>query len=232
MKRIFLAGASGAVGQQLCHLLVRDGWHVTGTTRSTSKTALLRSLGVEPVVVDVFDDDALIRIVTEARPDVVIHQLTDLPPALDPAKMPEALVRNAKLRDVGTRNLVAAAVAAGAHRIIAQSIAFAYAPGPLPYTEEAPLNPESRGVISLENQVLAAPLEGIVLRYGRFYGPKTGFSQPAAGGSVHVDAAANAARLALTYGKRGIYNVAEEDGTVSSQKARAELGWESTFRIP
>lgn len=231
MKRIFLAGASGAVGQRLCSLLVRDGWPVTGTTRSASKVNPLRALGVDPVVVDVFDAESLTQAVVEARPDVVIHQLTDLPPGLDPAQMPEALIRNAHLRDVGTRNLVAAAVQAGVKRLIAQSIAFAYAPGPLPYREDSPLNPGSRGVISLEQQVLAAPLEGIVLRYGRFHGPGTGVEKPPAGGAVHVDAAAEAARLAITHGKRGIYNVAEEDGTVSARKAQQELHWNAGFRI-
>ncbi|GAB3342990.1 NAD(P)-dependent oxidoreductase [Larkinella ripae] len=198
-RRIFLAGATGAVGQRLSRLLVADGWDVIGTTRSAAKTALLRALGIQPVVVDVFDAERLNRVVADVQPFLVIHQLTDLPPGLDPAQLPEALVRNAYLREVGTRNLVTAAVRAGAHRMIAQSIAFAYAPGSQPYTEESPLNPESRGVISLEQQVLTAPLAGIVLRYGRFYGPGTGFDQPAAGGAVHVDAAAEAARLALAH---------------------------------
>lgn len=230
-RRILLAGAGGAVGQRLCKLLFEDGWLVIGTTRSASKTALLRNLGVEPVVVDVFDEESLNRIVAEARPEVVIHQLTDLPPALNPARMPEALVRNAHLRDVGTRNLVTAAVAAGARRLIAQSIAFTYAPGPEPYTEASPLNPESRGVIRLEQQVLNAPLEGIVLRYGRFYGPGTGFDQPTTGGAVHVDAAAEAARLAITFGKPGVYNIAEANGPVSSQKAMVDLRWKADFRL-
>lgn len=236
--RILVAGASGAVGRPLCRLLVADGWAVTGTTRSAHKAAALAALGVEPAVVDVFDAERLRRVVAEARPRIVIHQLTDLPPALDPARMPEALVRNARLREVGTRNLIAAAVAAGAERMVAQSIAFAYAPGPLPYREDAPLNVDAsgesvsiRGVVSLEQQVLRAPLAGIVLRYGMFYGPGTGFDAPASGGPVHVDAAADAARRAATRGGAGIYNVAEEDGTVSSRKAIAELGWNPRFRI-
>ncbi|MFC5411756.1 NAD-dependent epimerase/dehydratase family protein [Larkinella bovis] len=230
--RILLAGATGAVGQRLSKLLVADGWEVVGTTRSAAKTAQLRNLGVQPVIVDVFDADALNRVVGEVQPAIVIHQLTDLPYALDPAQLPEALVRNARLRDIGTRNLVAAAVRAGTRRLIAQSIAFAYAPGPLPYSEEAPLNPASRGVISLETQVLAAPLEGIVLRYGRFYGPGTGVDSPPAGGPLHVDAAADAARRAVTKGVPGLYNIAEDDGTVSSQKAKTVLGWNPGFRLP
>jgi nucleoside-diphosphate-sugar epimerase len=238
-KRVLVAGAAGAIGRRLCRLLVADGWHVTGTTRSRDKASILRALGVVPIIVDVFDAEQLRRVVAEAQPAIVIHQLTDLPPALDPAQMAEATVRNARLREIGTRNLVAAAVAAHASRIIAQSIAFAYAPGPLPYVEDAPLNVDApdraglsaRGVASLEQQVLQAPLEGIVLRYGKFYGPGTGFDQPPSGGPVHVDAAADAARRAVTRGAPGIYNIAEDDGTVSIRKAAAELGWKPDFRI-
>lgn len=236
-KRIFLAGATGAIGRRLCRLLVADGWQVTGTTRSAGKIPLLLELGVEPVVVDVFDGEALTEAARMAQPSVVIHQLTDLPPALDPARMAEALVRNARLRDAGTRNLVAAAVAAGASRMVAQSIAFAYAPGPLPYDEEWPLNlddpafgPTARGVASLEQQVLGGPFTGIVLRYGKLYGPGTGFDRPAQGGPLHVDDAADAARRAATRGKAGIYNIAEDDGTVSITRA-AELGWKPGFRL-
>ena len=134
-KRIFVAGASGAVGRRLCRLLVGDGWTVTGTTRSPERASVLRDIGVAPVIVDVFDEAQLRRAIAEVQPEMVVHQLTDLPPALDPARMAEALVRTARIRDVGTRNLLAAAVAAGARRVVAQSIAFAYAPGPKPYRE-------------------------------------------------------------------------------------------------
>lgn len=238
-RRIFVAGATGAVGRRLCPLLVADGWSVTGTTRSAAKAPLLRALGVSPVVVDVFDERALVEAVVEARPAVVIHQLTDLPPALDPARMADALVRNARLREVGTRHLVAAAAAAGAARLIAQSVAFAYAPGPLPYAEEWPLNlddpvfgPTARGVAALERQVLAGPFVGLVLRYGKLYGPGTGFDHAAGGGPLHVDDAADAARRAATRGGAGIYNVAEDDGTVTIGRAAAELGWTPGFRLP
>lgn len=212
-------------------MLVADGWEVIGTTRSPEKVPLLLELGVEPVVVDVYDEERLKSVMAEAQPVAVIHQLTDLPPGLDPSQMPEARVRNARLREVGTRNLLAAAVPVGVQRLIAQSIAFAYAPGPQPYREDSPLNPQIQGVPSLEQQVLESPLEGIVLRYGKFYGPGTGFDRPPEGGPLHVDAAADAARRALTRGRRGVYNVAEEDGTVSSQKAIRELGWDPAFRI-
>jgi nucleoside-diphosphate-sugar epimerase len=239
-KCIFLAGASGAIGRRLSPLLVADGCRVVGSTRSKDKAPLLRAMGVEPVVVDVFDAGALRDAVAASRPDVVIHQLTDLPFALDAAKMTEALVRNARLRDEGTRNLVAAAVHAGARRLLSQSIAFIYADGPLPHREEAPLLPETHpvygetvtGVLSLERQTLEAPLEGIVLRYGLFYGPGTGFDAPIAPGSVHVDAAAKATVLALTKAAPGIYNVAEAGGPVSTEKACRDLGWDAGWRAP
>ncbi len=122
--------------------------------------------------------------------------------------------------------------------MIAQSIAFAYAPGPMPYREDSPLNlsdPDfgltAQAVASLEDQVLNAPFEGIILRYGKLYGPGTGFDKPPNGGPVHVDAAADAARRAINRGKAGTYNVAEEDGTISSGKALEVLGWDPDFRI-
>lgn len=237
--RIFIAGASGAVGRPLCKLLVADGWHVTGTTRSPERTAALRALGVDPVVIDVFNATELRDAVTAARPEVVIHQLTDLPFALDPTRMEAAAPRNGRIRTEGTHNLVAAAVAAGARRLIAQSIAFAYASGPLPHLEDAPLNlaaegragSSARNAANLELQVLAAPIEGIVLRYGRFYGPGTGVDEPPTPAPLHVHAAADAARRAVTRGVKGIYNLAEPDGTVSSAKAIADLGWNAAFRI-
>jgi nucleoside-diphosphate-sugar epimerase len=190
------------------------------------------------VVADAFDAAALHAAVTTARPDAVIHQLTDLPDALAPAQMAEARVRNARLRETGTRHLVAATRAAGASRLVAQSIAFAYARGPLPHTEDNALDLQegeagvsARGVASLEAQVLAAPLHGMVLRYGRLYGPGTGFDAPSPGAPLHVHAAAHAAFLAATQGAAGIYNIAEDDGTVATEKARRELGWSAAFRL-
>jgi nucleoside-diphosphate-sugar epimerase len=219
-------------------MLLDEGWHVTGTTRPrpNNHAPTLQKLGVEPVVVDVFDRQRLIDAVVNARPDVVIHQLTDLPDRLEADKMSAALPRNARIRREGTANLVAAAIAAGVKRMIAQSLAFVYAPGPLPWTEEAPLNVDdpvvgqtARGVASLEEQVLGGPFRGVVLRYGKFYGAGTGFERPAPDVPVHVDAAADAARKAVTLGS-GIYNIAEDVGTVAIVRARTDLGWDPLFR--
>lgn len=202
---------------------------MTGTTRSSERATALRAMGVEPVIVDVYDEAALHRAVAEAQPAIVIHQLTDLPPGLDPAKMEEGRIRNARIRDVGTRHLIAAAVACGVKRMIVQSIAFMYAPAPMPYDETSAL--ASEALASFEQQVLDAPLDGIVLRYGRLYGPGTGFEEPPNAGPLHVDDAAHAARLAVMRGEPGVYNIAEDDGTVSIQKAARELGWRAGFRI-
>jgi len=230
-KTAFVAGASGAVGRVLCRLLVEDGWRVVGATRSAERASGLRRLGVEPVVLDVFDRDALVRAVGDAGPRVVVHQLTDLPRQFSPESMAEARARNARIREEGTANLVAAATAAGARRLVAQSIAFAYAPGPRPYAEEAPLERAAFAAVGkLEELVLGCGLEGVVLRYGRFYGPHTWHVAPSGEAPLHVEAAADAARRAATRGRPGIYNVAEEDGAVSCARARAELGWSAGFR--
>lgn len=237
-KRIFVAGASGAIGRRLCPLLRADGWQVFGTSRSAEKAKCLEEIGLEVFVLDVFDAEALNAAVMAARPSVVMHQLTDLPPALEPSLMPEALVRNARIREEGTRNLVAAAQQAGAKRLVAQSIAFAYAPKEPPYREEDPLAIEAEkatrtavAVHSLETQILGAGLEALVLRYGMFYGPGTGFEVIERGAALHIDAAADAARRAATRGASGIYNIAEDTGVVTIDKARRELSWSPDFRI-
>ncbi|MBN9221204.1 MAG: NAD(P)-dependent oxidoreductase [Mesorhizobium sp.] len=238
--RIFLAGASGAIGRRLVPQLLDAGHAVIGMTRQAGKAEELRALGVEPVIVDVFDAGALSQAVLAAKPDIVIHQLTDLPSGLEPSKMGEAIVRNARIRAEGTSNLVEAAKAAGARRLIAQSIAWAYAPGPQPYSESDPLDADAEGnrgisvggVIALEKAVLSAPLAGIVLRYGQLYGPGTGAEAPTGGSPVHVDAAGHAALLALDRGHAGIFNVAEPNQAVSTRKAVEELGWRADFRLP
>lgn len=227
-NRIFVAGAAGAIGRRLCPLLVQDGWHVTGTTRYPEKCGMLYDMGVEPVIVDVFDEEALRNVVENAKPEVVIHQLTDLPPGLDPSRMEEGRVRNSRIREIGTRNLIAASVACGVSRMVVQSIAFAYASGSTPYREDAPLGIKT--LVDFEQQVLNAPITGIILRYGKLYGPGTGFDAPENEAPLHVDAAADAARKSVTHGAPGIYNITEDDGTVLCDKAKQELNWNSGFR--
>jgi nucleoside-diphosphate-sugar epimerase len=237
--KVFLAGAAGAIGRRLVPLLREAGHDVTGTTRSGEKAAELKARGITAVVVDVYDAVALRDAVVGARPDVVIHQLTDLPKMLD-QKRPRDFGGNMRLRIEGTANLVAAAQAAGAHRLIAQSIAFAYAPGPQPHVETDPIASAegdtppamaARGVRGLEGVVLgAASLHGIVLRYGRLYGPGTWYAAPSGRGALHVDAAAHAALLAMTRGQPGAYNIAEPDGTLVIDKAMHNLGFNPAFR--
>jgi nucleoside-diphosphate-sugar epimerase len=238
--RVLVAGASGAIGRRLTPLLREAGHHVAGTTRWASKAEGLRDLGADPVVVDVYDAEALLAAVVAFRPEIVIHQLTDLPPGLDPNRMAEATARNARIRDEGTGNLVRAAIAAGARRLVAQSIAWVYAPGPQPHSERDPLDVTAegssgtrvRGVAALENWTLnSPPLEGVVLRYGHLYGPGTGADQPTNPASVHVDAAAYAALLAVDRGAPGIFNIAEPNQLVTTEKACTELGWNAAFRV-
>ena len=240
MSRIFLAGAAGVIGQRLTPLLRAAGHSVWGTTRSPERQEFLRGLGAHPVLVDVFEAEALANAVFEAKPEIIIHQLTDLSEIRDPATRPAALARNARIRDEGTRNLVAAARQAGARRLIAQSIAWVYAPGPRPYREDDPLDANAdgpqgvsvRGVASLERQVLAAsPAEGLVLRYGRLYGPGNGADAPPPAPAVHVDAAAYAALRAIDHGEPGLFNIADPSDAVSTQKAMTQLGWRADFRI-
>jgi len=237
--RIFLAGATGVIGRRLVPLLRMAGHHVVGMTRSAAKADALRAADVEPVVVDVFDAPALSRAVSDARPDVVIHQLTDLPPGLDPSRTAEAAPRNARIRSEGTENLVRAALASGARRLLAQSIAWIYAAGPRPYTEADPLDIHAQGaraitvsgVAALERLTLSSPpLEGVVLRYGHLYGPGTGADRADAP-SLHVDAAAAAALLASEKAHTGIYNIAEPSGYLSIEKAQRELGFDPSFRL-
>ncbi len=238
--KVFLAGAAGAIGRRLVPLLLRAGHAVVGTTRSGETASELKSRGVTAVVVNVYHAAALRDAVTQARPDIVMHQLTDLPKMLDPAQ-PRSFGGNTRLRIEGTANLIAAAQAAGTRRLIAQSIAFAYAPGPEPHAEtdalasaegDAPSAQMARGVRALEDAVLgAAGLDGIVLRYGRLYGPGTWNTTPNGRGVLHVDAAAHAALLALTRGAPGVYNIAEPDGALTVDKAQRELGFNPAFRL-
>jgi nucleoside-diphosphate-sugar epimerase len=221
-------------------LLREAGYEVTGTTRIASRAEELRAAGITPVIVNVYDRAALGAAMLAARPDVVVHQLTDLPHGLKAELMAEGLIRNARLRIEGTRNLVDAALGAGVRRLVAQSIAFVYAPGREPHDESDPLNSPAEepwrstmeGVVTLERlATTTSGLDGLVLRYGMFYGPGTGFEAAAGKPAVHVDAAAQAAMLAIARGAPGIYNVAEDDGAVSIARARHELGWDPSFRL-
>ena len=178
--RIFVAGASGVIGLRLVPLLVGDGHVVAAMTRSPGKTGLLRELGAQPVVCDVFDADALMRAVSRFGPDVVFHQLTDLPDqAGDRARLSD---RNDRMRTEGTRNLLAAAAAAGAERVTAQSISW-----------ELPAGRRRAAVAAHERAVLQAG--GVVIRYGQFYGPGTFHeTTPPQPPRIHID---DAARLTM-----------------------------------
>jgi nucleoside-diphosphate-sugar epimerase len=239
--KIFLAGAAGVIGRRLVPLLVEAGHEVTGTTRTAGRAAALRAAGVVPVVLDVFDAAAVRAALAAARPDVVVHQLTDLPAGLPPARMAEGIERNARIRREGTAHIVGAALGAGVRRLIAQSIAWAYAPGSPPLDETAPLDVGAGGnravtvggVAALERLVAGtAGFAGLALRYGRLYGPGTGAETPGEAPTVHVDAAAWAAVRALGQGTPGAYNITDDGPGLSNARARRELGWDPAFRLP
>jgi nucleoside-diphosphate-sugar epimerase len=232
--RIFLAGASGAIGRPLTAMLVAAGHEVTGTTRSADAAEAITAAGARAVIVDILDAAELPDAVAASRPQVVIHQVTSLSLKLGEKLSDEQLARNAEVREVGTSNLIEAAAAAGAQRLIAQSIAWLYLPGREPHTEdESIVPPDPRaidrtrsGVIELERLVMTdSRLEGVVLRYGRLYGPGTWAAAPPEPPTIHVDAAARAAALAVDGGEPGIYFIVDDDGPASNAKARRLLGW-------
>jgi nucleoside-diphosphate-sugar epimerase len=180
--RIFVAGATGALGAQLVPLLVAAGHDVAGMTRSERKAETLRALGAQPVVCDVFDADGLARAMAAFAPDVVVHALTDLP--ADPRELSARAAGNARIRREGTRNLLAAARAAGAGRILAESVAF-----PAGGDGQAAVEEHERAVLDAG---------GVVLRYGRFYGPGTWHEHDVAPPpAVHVAEAARRTADAL-----------------------------------
>ncbi len=156
--RIFLAGASGVIGQRLIPRLVQAGHVVGGMTRSAGKTELLASLGAEPIVCDVFDRDAVIKAVRDFGPDVILNELTDLPD--DVTRIPEYAASNARIRTEGNQNLIEAARQSGSPKILAQTVAW-----------QLPDGPDALAVAELEKSVLAEG--GVVLSYGQFYGPGT-----------------------------------------------------------
>ncbi|MFL5688440.1 MAG: NAD-dependent epimerase/dehydratase family protein [Chloroflexota bacterium] len=234
MARIFLAGANGAIGRRLTPMLVAAGHEVTGTSRTAGGADAIAAAGANPALVDVFDKAAVGDATRRGRPDVVIYQVTDLsmPPGQDLTD--EKLEANARLREIGIRNVAAATAEVGARRLIAQSIAWLFLPGPEPHTEEDSIVPPPpaviprtrQAVIDLERVTTTDPaFEGVVLRYGRLYGPGTWTLDPDEPPTVHVDAAARAALLAVDRGEPGIYNVVNDGGPVSNAKARRLLGW-------
>ena len=237
--RILIAGATGAIGQKLVPALVEAGHEVTGTSRSAERGEELAKLGATPAVMDALDPVATAATVAGAKPDVIVHQLTALPNAPNPRKS-DIYEATDRLRREGTANLVTAASEAGVKRIIAQSIAFAYAPeGGAIKDEEAPLAigaPEPFGatveaVAELERQVTqTAGVDGVVLRYGWFYGPGTYFAPdgfiagevrkrryPVIGSGqgitsfVHTEDAAAATAAAIETGAPGIYNIVDDE---------------------
>ena len=237
--RVFVAGATGVIGRSLVPQLRAAGHEVVGMTRSPERAGTLTAQGAEAVIGDAFDAAAVERAVTDARPEVVINQLTDIPKALNPRKFEEQFATNDRLRREGTRNLMRAAEAAGARRLVSQSIAFAYAPADSLRGEDdrlyddapAPWGSSVAAVRALEEQTLASDtVEGVVLRYGYFYGPGTAYAGdgstammvrkrafPLVGGGtavysfIHIDDAALATVAALEHGAPGTYNVVDDD---------------------
>lgn len=236
--KIFLAGATGAIGKPLIRELGEHGHEVVGTTRSYAKAAGLRALGAEPVILDALDRDAVIAAVAQAKPDAIVHQLTALS-GVDLRHFEKSFELTNRLRTDGTDNLLAAARAGGVNRFVAQSYAghpYARTGGPVK-TEDDPLDPapaaQMRSTIDaikhLERSVL--DVGGIVLRYGGFYGPGTGLAPrgeqlemirrrrfPLVGKSravwslVHVDDAAAATVAALERAKPGtVYNIVDDE---------------------
>jgi nucleoside-diphosphate-sugar epimerase len=241
--KIFVAGATGVLGRQLVPQLVARGHEVVGMTRSAAKQDLLRSLGARPVVADALDPDSVAQAVASAEPEVIVHQLTALSGDFDMRHIDRFFETTNRLRTEGTDHLLAAARAVGARRFVAQSYAGWPAErsgGPVK-DENAPFDPDPpealRGMMAairhLEGAVTGATwLEGVVLRYGGFYGPGTTLSvDPAAshtaairkrqfpvvgdGGGIwsfiHVADAAAATAVAVEHGERGVYNVVDDE---------------------
>jgi nucleoside-diphosphate-sugar epimerase len=246
--KIFLAGATGVLGRALIPQLVAGGHEVVGMTRSASKQDLVRNLGAQPVVADALDADAVAQAVASAEPEVIVHQLTALTGRLSardmrhPGRSSMATMTN-RLRTEATDHLLAAGRAVGARRFVAQSFgAFRWArTGGSVLTEDDPLDPNPPpalraplvGILHVEQAVPTIEWgEGLVLRYGGFYGPGTVISlapdaQVAApvrkrrlpiigdGGGVwshiHIDDAAAATVVAVDHGRPGIYNVADDE---------------------
>ena len=235
--RVFVTGATGALGQHLVPGLVAAGHHVTATTRTPAKVAQLREAGAEPVVVDGLDRDAVIAAVQAATPEVIVHEMTALAGARSFRNPDKLFAVTSELRTRGTDNLLAAAERAGTRRVIAQGYA---GPGPDKpsggrlKTEEEPADwrpikstlHAQAAIRHVEESVPLSAKEGIVLRYGGFYGPGTGDVMPdmvrkrqvpvIGGGTgvwsfIEITDAAAATLAAVDQGEPGIYNVVDDD---------------------
>jgi nucleoside-diphosphate-sugar epimerase len=236
--RVLVAGAGGVIGRPLIGLLTAAGHEVVALTRSASKAEYLRAAGAEPVICDALQAAELARAVKAARADVVVNQLTALPARINPRRITRDLAATNRLRTEGTRNLMAAA--AGVAHVVAQSVAFAYAPGdgdlrresdPLYHGAPDGFRPAVRAISDLEQATLrTAGVRGAVLRYGYFYGPGTAYAAdgsiaadvrrrrfPIIGSGsgvfsfVHLDDAATATLAAIEQHAEGIYNIVDDE---------------------
>jgi nucleoside-diphosphate-sugar epimerase len=265
MMRVFVAGASGAIGRQIVPRLVAAGHEVHGMTRHESNRATLEELGAVPVVADALDPDQVAGAVGAAKPDVIVHQLTAIG-ALDMRHFDRDFALTNRLRTEGTDHLLSAGQAVGVRRFVAQAIAgygaYARTGGPVK-TEEDPLDRtpsrEMRQTLAavghLEEAVLGARwTEGIVLRYGAFYGPGTSIApdgeqfelirrrkMPLVGDGggvwsfIHVADAADATVAAVEHGSRGVYNVVDDDPAPVAEWLPAlaqALGARKPARVP
>lgn len=262
--RILLAGATGAIGRPLLARLLDDGHDVVATTRDAARAADLTANGATGVVLDAFDSDAVRRVVAEAQPEVVVHQLTALPQNPTPKAMRQSLDATTRLRKDTVPVFVDAARSAGARRIVVQSISFVTAPtGPDVVDEDHPLYLDApkgfdhavAGVRDMEAAVTGADgIEGVVLRYGFFYGPGTWYAGDGAMGEmlrrrrlprigngngryswIHVDDAVAVTVAALDRGAPGVYNVCDDEPARSEEwKALAAeaLGTRPGVRVP
>jgi nucleoside-diphosphate-sugar epimerase len=265
--RIYVAGATGALGRQLVPRLVASGHEVVGQTRSNGGRERIRALGARPIVADALDAEAVVRAVAETVPDVIVHQLTALAGELTGRSYERMLAATNRLRIEGTAHLLAAAQAAGVGRFIAQSFAGTGLPyerkGAWVKTEDDPIDPtpvaSMRSTIGairhLEESVVGAPwTQGIVLRYGSFYGPGTSMTRggehfelirrrrlPLVGSAagvwsfIHIEDAAEATIAAIERGRRGIYNIVDDEPAPVSAwlpAAAAALGAPPPRHVP
>jgi len=260
--RVFVAGATGAIGKQLVPRLVAAGHEVHGMTRSESKQAMLFELGAVPVVADALDPVQVAEAVGSARPDVIVHQLTAIG-AVDTRHMERDFALTNRLRTEGTDHLLSAGQAVGVRRFVAQSHIASYArTGAAVKSEEDPFDTSPaqmranlEGMRHLETAVLGAGwTEGIVLRYGWFYGPGTSMAPgeeqfelvrrrkfPLVGGGggvwsfIHIADAAEATVAAIEHGTRGVYNVVDDDPAPVAEWLPAlaqTLGAKKPVRVP